>query len=64
MTTVFLSVIIVGMAFAMIAIRILLVKGGEFRGSCASNNPYLKAQLGSDCPVCGAKPEETCKNEE
>jgi hypothetical protein len=37
-----------------------LVTGQEFRGSCASNNPMLKNQLG-ECSVCGKKPEEDCK---
>ena len=37
-----------------------LITGQEFRGSCASNNPMLKNQLG-ECSVCGKKPEEDCK---
>lgn len=37
-----------------------IVTGKEFRGSCASNNPMLKNQIG-ECSVCGKKPEEDCK---
>lgn len=63
LTTLLLSLAIVGLAFAMIGIRILLVKDGEFRGTCATNNPMLKNQIG-ECTVCGKKPEEDCKGDE
>ena len=63
MTTILLAILVIGVAFALIAIRILLVKGGEFRGTCSTNNPFLKQQ-GIDCPVCGAKPGEECKKDE
>lgn len=36
------------------------VKGEEFRGTCASNNPMLKDELG-DCTLCGKKVGEDCK---
>lgn len=48
-----------GISFAMINIR-GIVKGEEFRGTCATNNPMLKNQIG-DCTVCGKKPEEDCQ---
>ena len=57
-----LTLIIVGLAFAMIGVRSIFLKGGEFRGTCATNNPML-AKEGVDCPVCGAAPEETCKKD-
>lgn len=50
---------IFGISFLLINLR-HLVTGQEFRGSCASNNPMLKNQLG-ECSVCGKKPEEDCK---
>lgn len=59
METVFVSMVVVGLAFALIATRILLVKGGEFKGTCSSNNPYLKDELGA-CTVCGRKVDEPC----
>ena len=62
MSTVLLAIAIVGAAFALIALRILLVKGGEFRGTCATNNPMLKNEIG-ECTVCGATPGEECKGE-
>lgn len=60
MATILITVLLLGLAFAMIATRILLVKDGEFKGTCSSNNPYLKNQLG-ECTVCGKKVEEPCQ---
>ena len=62
LNTVLLTILIMSIAFAMIATRIILVKNGEFRGSCASNNPMLKNAVG-ECSVCGKKPEEDCKKD-
>lgn len=53
------TIVILGLAFAGIALRLIFVKGGEFRGTCATNNPMLKNEIG-ECTVCGAKPEEEC----
>jgi hypothetical protein len=49
--------------FAGIGVKILLKKNGEFAGTCASQSPFLNKEGGS-CGICGAKPEERCKNEE
>ncbi|MBK9257448.1 MAG: hypothetical protein IPM42_18445 [Saprospiraceae bacterium] len=48
-----------GISFLMINLR-HLITGNEFRGTCSSNNPMLKNQIG-ECTVCGKKPEEDCK---
>lgn len=48
-----------GLSFIMINIR-HIVTGQEFRGSCASNNPMIKNEIG-ECTVCGKMPEEDCK---
>ncbi len=61
--TIFLSIVAFGLIFAGIGLRILLKKDGEFRGTCATNNPMLKNQIG-ECTVCGKKPGEDCKKEE
>ena len=60
MEVIFLSVILVGLAFAGIAVKILLKKDGEFAGTCASNNPLLQED-GASCSICGAQPDEKCK---
>ncbi len=51
--------VVFGLSFMMINLR-QLVTGKEFRGTCASNNPMLKSEIG-DCTVCGKKPDEECK---
>jgi len=50
---------IFGISFILINIRHIFT-GNEFRGTCASNNPMIKNNLG-ECNVCGKKPEEECK---
>jgi hypothetical protein len=51
------------LAFAGIAVKILLKKNGEFAGTCASQSPFLNKE-GENCSFCGATPEEKCKKEE
>ena len=45
-----------------IAIKIWAKKDGEFSGTCASNNPLL-SQEGESCSICGARPDEMCKED-
>ena len=56
MKTILLSIVLLGLCFAGIAIKIILKKNGEFAGTCASNNPYLNKD-GESCGFCGAKPD-------
>ncbi len=49
--------------FAGIGIKILLKKNGQFSGTCASQNPLLNKE-GESCSLCGADPNEKCKNEQ
>lgn len=63
MKLVLLSVGLLAVAFAGIAIKILVKKDGKFAGTCASNNPMLREE-GIACSVCGAKPEEQCQRED
>ena len=57
-----IPILLLVLAFAGIAIKILLKKNGEFAGTCASNNPMFQNDEGS-CSFCGAKPNEQCKSE-
>ncbi len=61
MKIILLSIILLAIAFAGIAIKILVKKNGRFSGTCSSNNPLLQNEGGS-CGICGAKPEEKCKS--
>jgi hypothetical protein len=47
------------LAFALFSVRILFKKKGEFRGTCANNNPLLQKD-GIACGVCGRKVGEPC----
>jgi len=58
-----LTFIMLGLAFAGIAVKILVKKNGKFAGTCASNNPYLNKD-GEACGLCGALPEEQCQNKD
>jgi hypothetical protein len=60
MEIVLLTIGLLGLAFAGIAVKILFKKDGEFAGTCASNNPLLNKE-GESCSLCGARPEEKCK---
>ncbi|GAB2786875.1 hypothetical protein GCM10027275_34280 [Rhabdobacter roseus] len=53
------SIALVGLAFIFMGIRVLLVKNGEFKGTCANNNPFLQKE-GVTCGVCGKTAGEPC----
>ena len=61
--TLLLALAVCTFFFVGLGIRILLLKNGEFKGTCASQSPFLKNQIG-ECTVCGAKPGDDCLNEE
>lgn len=62
MKLILLAIGLLALAFAGIAIKILVKKNGQFAGTCASNNPLLQEESGS-CSVCGARPQERCKSD-
>ncbi|PVW16991.1 membrane or secreted protein [Marixanthomonas spongiae] len=45
------------LAFAGIAIKIWGKKDGKFAGTCASQNPFLNKE-GEACGFCGKSPDE------
>ena len=62
-TTFLITLLMIAFVFAGVGIKILLKKNGEFPGTCASQSPFLNKD-GEACGICGAMPEEKCKNEE
>ena len=60
MKSIILSIILLAICFAGIAIKIIFKKNGEFSGTCASNNPMLNKE-GESCSFCGASQDEKCK---
>ena len=62
MYVILLSIFLLALAFAGIAVKILIKKDGQFAGTCASNNPMIQ-EKGGNCGLCGAKPDEKCLND-
>lgn len=60
-----ITVLLLLLAVAGIAIKIWAKKDGEFAGTCASQSPFLNKQ-GEACGFCGKTPDqfETCTEEE
>ena len=57
-----ISIVLLGLAIAGIAIKILVKKDGEFAGTCASQSPFLNKE-GEACSLCGKLPgEQECKD--
>lgn len=52
-----ITFILLGLAFAGIAIKIWAKKDGEFSGTCASQSPFLN-KSGEACSYCGKSPDE------
>ena len=57
MKLLFLTIGLLALAFAGIAIKIWSRKDGRFAGTCASQSPYLNKE-GTTCGICGKTPDE------
>lgn len=57
MKLVLISIVLLGLAFTGIAIKIWSKKDGEFAGTCASQSPILNGD-GEACSFCGKTPDE------
>jgi len=63
MKLVLVTIGLLALAFAGIAIKIWGKKNGEFAGTCASQSPFLNKD-GEACGFCGKLPEEQdCKKD-
>lgn len=54
MTTVYLTLAFLAIFFILMSVRIIFLKNGQFKGTCASQNPYLNKE-GETCGYCGKK---------
>ncbi len=52
MTTVLLGIGFIAVFFILMSVRLIFLKNGEFKGTCASQNPYLNKEGGA-CGYCG-----------
>ena len=50
-----ISIVLLGLGVAGIAIKIWAKKDGEFAGTCASQSPFLNKD-GEACSFCGQDP--------
>ncbi|NVJ63554.1 MAG: membrane or secreted protein [Flavobacteriaceae bacterium] len=55
-----LTIGILALAFAGIAIKIWGKKDGKFAGTCASQSPFLNKE-GATCGYCGKIPDHQCE---
>lgn len=52
MTIVLLTIGMIALFFVMMSVRLIFIKGGEFKGTCASQSPFLNKE-GGTCGYCG-----------
>jgi hypothetical protein len=65
MTTVLLGIGFVAIFFILMSVRLIFIKDGEFKGTCASQSPYLNKE-GATCGFCGktVKSGDACASPE
>ena len=61
MTVFLLAIGFIGAFFVLMSVRLLFIKNGEFKGTCASQSPFLNKD-GEACSFCGKQPGEMCAN--
>lgn len=52
MTTVLITIGFIGAFFVLMSVRLIFLKKGEFKGTCASQSPFLNKE-GATCGFCG-----------
>ena len=59
-----IAIILIAFFFFALSLRIIFLKDGEFKGTCASQNPLLNSE-GEQCGYCGkvVSPGSECKKE-
>lgn len=65
MATLLLVIGFIAIFFILMSVRLIFVKDGKFKGTCASQSPFLNKE-GATCGYCGKKVEagEECGREE
>jgi hypothetical protein len=60
-----LSISVLALFFVLMSVRLIFLKNGEFRGTCASQSPWLNKE-GVTCGYCGKtlKPGDACADPE
>ena len=65
MITALVAIGFVGIFFVLMSVRLIFLKNGEFKGTCASQSPFLQKD-GVSCGYCGRKlgEGEACGDQE
>ena len=65
MTTILLGIGILGLFFVLMCVRLIFLTDGEFKGTCASQSPFLNKE-GTTCGYCGKEvgKDTQCGNSE
>ncbi|MFT6865754.1 MAG: hypothetical protein ACJA08_000579 [Cyclobacteriaceae bacterium] len=65
MATVLLAIGFIAFFFILMSVRLIFLKNGEFKGTCASQSPFLNKE-GATCGYCGktVTSDESCGNPE
>ena len=60
MVALFVAVGFIALFFILMSVRLIFIKDGKFKGTCASQSPFLN-KSGEPCGFCGKMPED-CEN--
>ncbi|ERM84056.1 membrane protein [Rhodonellum psychrophilum GCM71 = DSM 17998] len=52
MATLYLTMGFLALFFVLMSVRLIFLKDGQFKGTCASQNPFLNKD-GDSCSYCG-----------
>jgi hypothetical protein len=65
MATIVLTLGFLALFFVLMSVRLIFLKNGEFKGTCASQSPFLNKE-GATCGYCGKTidPNSSCSNPE
>ena len=63
MTVTLLGIGFMGLFFVLMSVRMIFLKGEQFKGTCASQSPFLNKE-GATCGYCGKTidGDEACGN--
>ncbi|GAB2492204.1 hypothetical protein [Algoriphagus taiwanensis] len=63
MATVLITLGFIALFFVLMSVRLIFLKNGEFKGTCASQSPFLNKE-GATCGYCGktVSADSTCGN--
>ncbi|AWW30962.1 hypothetical protein DN752_12960 [Echinicola strongylocentroti] len=59
MATLYLTLGFLALFFILMSVRLIFLKNGQFKGTCASQNPYLNKDGGGTCSYCGKTMDES-----